>query len=55
MMWRLRVIPLATDFGGNVKILGLAIKDLNDGDRVVALFQLAYGQRMYCKKGYSSQ
>ncbi|EAS27466.1 uncharacterized protein CIMG_10071 [Coccidioides immitis RS] len=41
-----RVIPLATDFGGNVKILGLAIKDLNDGDRVVALFQLAYGQRI---------
>ncbi|EEP81121.1 hypothetical protein UREG_05963 [Uncinocarpus reesii 1704] len=46
---------LGHEFCGKVEAVGSAIKNLNIGDRVVASFQIACGQCMYCKKGHSSQ
>ncbi|WEW61432.1 hypothetical protein PRK78_006922 [Emydomyces testavorans] len=46
---------LGHEFCGKVEAIGSAVKNVKVGDRVVASFQIACGQCMYCKKGLSSQ
>jgi threonine dehydrogenase-like Zn-dependent dehydrogenase len=46
---------LGHEFCGKVDSMGSAVKNLKRGDRVVASFQIACGQCMYCQKKLSSQ
>lgn len=46
---------LGHEFCGKVESMGKAVKGLSVGDRVVASFQIACGECMYCKKKLSSQ
>lgn len=46
---------LGHEFCGVVDEMGSAVKGLNKGDRVVASFQIACGDCMYCAKKLSSQ
>lgn len=46
---------LGHEFCGKVESMGSAVKGLKEGDRVVASFQIACGECMYCKKKLSSQ
>ena len=46
---------LGHEFCGKVHQLGSEVKNLKEGDRVVASFQIACGECMYCKKKLSSQ
>lgn len=46
---------LGHEFCGKVDSMGAAVKGLKKGDRVVASFQIACGECMYCKKKLSSQ
>lgn len=46
---------LGHEFCGIVDDMGSAVKNLKKGDRVVASFQIACGECMYCKKKQSSQ
>ncbi|KAL6718212.1 hypothetical protein ACLMJK_004300 [Lecanora helva] len=46
---------LGHEFCGRVESMGKDVKGLNVGDRVVASFQIACGECMYCKKKFSSQ
>ncbi len=46
---------LGHEFCGKVESMGPAVKGLNVGDRVVASFQIACGDCMYCKQKLSSQ
>jgi hypothetical protein len=46
---------LGHEFCGEVDSLGSAVKNLKKGQRVVASFQIACGDCMYCKKKMSSQ
>ena len=46
---------LGHEFCGRVDSMGAGVKDLKEGDRVVASFQIACGECMYCKKKLSSQ
>jgi len=46
---------LGHEFCGRVESMGNAVKGLDVGDRVVASFQIACGDCMYCKKKLSSQ
>ncbi|MCJ1465824.1 hypothetical protein MMC07_004443 [Pseudocyphellaria aurata] len=46
---------LGHEFCGRVDSMGPAVKNLKQGDRVVASFQIACGECMYCKKKLSSQ
>jgi len=46
---------LGHEFCGRVKEKGSKVPNLNVGDRVVASFQIACGDCMYCKKKLSSQ
>ncbi|KAL8679410.1 MAG: hypothetical protein Q9186_004287 [Xanthomendoza sp. 1 TL-2023] len=46
---------LGHEFCGKVDSVGPAIKNLKPGDRVVASFQIACGECMYCQKKLSSQ
>lgn len=46
---------LGHEFCGRVDSMGAGVKGLKEGDRVVASFQIACGECMYCKKKLSSQ
>ena len=46
---------LGHEFCGKVDSMGSAVKGLKVGDRVVASFQIACGECMYCKDKLSSQ
>lgn len=46
---------LGHEFCGRVDDMGPEVKGLKKGDRVVASFQIACGECMYCKKKLSSQ
>ncbi len=46
---------LGHEFCGRVDSMGAGVKGLKEGDRVVASFQIACGDCMYCKKKLSSQ
>ena len=46
---------LGHEFCGKVESMGAAVKNLKEGDRVVASFQIACGQCMYCQRKLSSQ
>ncbi|MCJ1261123.1 hypothetical protein MMC22_000987 [Lobaria immixta] len=46
---------LGHEFCGRVDSMGSAVKNLKEGDRVVASFQISCGECMYCKKKLSSQ
>lgn len=46
---------LGHEFCGKIDSMGAAVKGLKKGDRVVASFQIACGECMYCKKKLSSQ
>ena len=46
---------LGHEFCGRVDSMGPEVKGLKEGDRVVASFQIACGDCMYCKKKLSSQ
>ncbi|KAL2038805.1 hypothetical protein N7G274_008563 [Stereocaulon virgatum] len=46
---------LGHEFCGRVDSMGAGVKGLKQGDRVVASFQIACGECMYCKKKLSSQ
>ena len=46
---------LGHEFCGKVDSFGPAVKGLKEGDRVVASFQIACGECMYCQKKQSSQ
>ncbi|KAI4245170.1 MAG: hypothetical protein L6R42_010259, partial [Xanthoria sp. 1 TBL-2021] len=46
---------LGHEFCGRVDSVGPGIKNLKPGDRVVASFQIACGDCMYCQKKLSSQ
>lgn len=46
---------LGHEFCGKVESMGSAVKGLKPGDRVVASFQIACGDCMYCKQKLSSQ
>lgn len=46
---------LGHEFCGVVDSMGSAVKNLQKGDRVVASFQIACGDCLYCKKKLSSQ
>ncbi|KAK4691197.1 hypothetical protein P7C71_g5751, partial [Lecanoromycetidae sp. Uapishka_2] len=46
---------LGHEFCGRVESMGPGVKGLKEGDRVVASFQIACGECMYCKKKLSSQ
>lgn len=46
---------LGHEFCGIVDSVGPAVKNVKVGDRVVASFQIACGECMYCKKKLSSQ
>lgn len=46
---------LGHEFCGKVDSVGPAVKNLKPGDRVVASFQIACGECMYCQKKLSSQ
>ena len=46
---------LGHEFCGKVESMGPGVKGLNIGDRVVASFQIACGECMYCKQKLSSQ
>ena len=46
---------LGHEFCGRVDSTGPAVKNLKEGDRVVASFQIACGECMYCKRKLSSQ
>ncbi|KAA6413108.1 MAG: alcohol dehydrogenase [Lasallia pustulata] len=46
---------LGHEFCGKVESMGPAVKGLKPGDRVVASFQIACGECMYCKQKLSSQ
>lgn len=46
---------LGHEFCGKVESKGKAVTNLKEGDRVVASFQIACGQCMYCQKKLSSQ
>ncbi|GAM86344.1 hypothetical protein ANO11243_043580 [Dothideomycetidae sp. 11243] len=46
---------LGHEFCGIVDSVGPAVKNLKPGDRVVASFQIACGDCMYCNKKWSSQ
>lgn len=46
---------LGHEFCGKVDKVGSAVKNLKEGQRVVASFQIACGQCMYCQKKLSSQ
>ncbi|KAI4117120.1 MAG: hypothetical protein LQ338_007612 [Usnochroma carphineum] len=46
---------LGHEFCGKVDSVGPGIKNLKPGDRVVASFQIACGECMYCQKKLSSQ
>lgn len=46
---------LGHEFCGRVEAVGSSVKSLKIGERVVASFQIACGQCMYCKKQLSSQ
>ncbi|KAG8530112.1 uncharacterized protein KY384_005594 [Bacidia gigantensis] len=46
---------LGHEFCGKVDKMGSAVKGFKEGDRVVASFQIACGECMYCKKKLSSQ
>lgn len=46
---------LGHEFCGKIESMGKDVKGLKEGDRVVASFQIACGECMYCKKKLSSQ
>lgn len=46
---------LGHEFCGVVESFGPGVKNLQVGDRVVASFQIACGDCLYCKKKLSSQ
>lgn len=46
---------LGHEFCGKVDSVGPGVKNLKEGDRVVASFQIACGDCMYCKRKLSSQ
>ena len=46
---------LGHEFCGRIDGMGSDVKGFNKGDRVVASFQIACGECMYCKKKMSSQ
>ena len=46
---------LGHEFCGKVESMGPAVKNLKEGQRVVASFQIACGECTYCKKKLSSQ
>lgn len=46
---------LGHEFCGQVESFGSGVKNLKVGDRVVASFQIACGECIYCKKKLSSQ
>ena len=46
---------LGHEFCGKIESMGPGVKGLNIGERVVASFQIACGECMYCKKKLSSQ
>jgi threonine dehydrogenase-like Zn-dependent dehydrogenase len=46
---------LGHEFCGVVESMGKGVTNLKQGDRVVAYFQIAFGDCMYCKKKQSSQ
>ena len=46
---------LGHEFCGRVDSMGSEVKGLKEGDRVVASFQIACGECMYCKQKLSSQ
>src|SRR6185437_5903658 len=46
---------LGHEFCGEVDAIGSSVKGLKKGQRVVASFQIACGECMYCKKKLSSQ
>ena len=46
---------LGHEFCGRVDSMGAGVKCLKEGDRVVASFQIACGECMYCKKKLSSE
>lgn len=43
------------EFCGEVESVGVSVKNLKKGDRVVASFQIACGDCKYCKQKLSSQ
>ena len=46
---------LGHEFCGTVESIGSGVKNLREGDRVVASFQIACGECMYCQQKLSSQ